>query len=93
MCIGSGKVEGLFPVGNGRMPSIMLDNLPCPYCKSSGKVDDRYPQWRESGQAIRNQRLNKRITLREMSKRSGIDVSSLCMMEAGVSDPASYPKL
>lgn len=61
--------------------------MPCLTCDGTGEVDDRYPEWRERGQAMRHARLERGETLREFCQRTGADPGTRSRMERGVIEP------
>ena len=89
-CKGEKKIVGLFPCWADHVPPEdrkPYSILPCQRCNETGEVPDETPIWREKGELLKDKRISRRITLREASKRTGIDVISLSKMERGCVDP------
>lgn len=63
--------------------------LPCISCHETGKVDDRYPEWKKIGDRLYKKRIERHETLRDFCKRTGINVSLRSMQEHGFADPTN----
>ena len=73
---------------------FILDELgayvPCADCDATGRVDDRYLQWRERGAAMRQARMLPTTPYENMAntaKRLGIDLVRYSRMERGLEEP------
>lgn len=62
--------------------------LSCPDCDASGKVNNRYPQWKVLGEKLKNARIARRETLRLFCRRTGADPALRGKMERGFADPS-----
>lgn len=61
--------------------------ISCPDCDGTGQVDDRYPEWRTRGAAMKRARLDGREVLVDYCRRRGIDVMERSRMERGLIEP------
>ena len=57
--------------------------IPCPQCDGSGSVISEMAQWIEHGKKLRDERVKRRITLREMAKFKGLSAVELSDIELG----------
>lgn len=65
-------------------PAIM----PCPDCDATGQVDDRCPEWKPLGQALKDARIARRELLRDCCHRTGVDPVLRSRQERGLADPS-----
>jgi hypothetical protein len=61
--------------------------FPCDQCAGSGEVPDEMAEWIQAGSAMREERLQRRVTLREEAKRRGMNPVELSRMEFGKIKP------
>lgn len=79
------KGEGIQPIAfphNKEMCTIK-----CTRCKGKKNVSDCTPEWQQKGEIVKNQRINKRITLRNACKKLKLDPVVASEMERGVIEP------
>ena len=85
-CDGSGEIVGLFPVWCENVP--VPERKPyvivaCSLCDGIGKVDEGFPKRKERGNQMRQTRIEHLVTLRDFSRRYGIDVVAVSNFERG----------
>lgn len=61
--------------------------LTCPRCKGTGVIDEVMLEWIKTGDILRNNRRNSRLTCREEAKRLKIRFSLLSEYERGIRNP------
>lgn len=76
-CHGTGKILVAFK---------MID-LVCDRCGGSGKCPAIMLEWMEKGRVLRQERLSRRVSLREESLEKGMDVMILSHAERGITNP------
>ena len=70
--------------GHGRI--ITFDGIvlgECQMCRGFKTIPEHQLEWIAAGKALKEQRIAKRITLRDMAKHLGVDVCDLSRMERG----------
>ena len=80
-CEGAGNAIGL-ALSKGK-----VIEMTCPWCEGTGSVERRVITWIERGVVLKQSRLDRHTTLREESKRRGIDAATLSRAERGIIDP------
>lgn len=64
--------------------------ITCEDCHGTGRLQiskDQYDRWKESGEKMKNDRIERRMTLKDEANYLGIDVCLLSAMERGVANP------
>lgn len=59
----------------------------CPDCEGTGIADDRYYLWLAIGEAMKAERISRRVLLRDEAIARGMDVGLLSRMERGFNEP------
>jgi len=62
--------------------------VPCPRCKTSGRVPIEQLRWAEAGAVYRKARVARGESLMEAAQRLGLSPAAVSAMEQGRSDPA-----
>jgi len=75
------KSGRLFPaIPHKRFP---IEGLECNVCKGTGYIPDNdYDP--SKGRSMKEDRINRRVSLRDEAKRLSIDVTDLSLMERGI---------
>ncbi len=63
--------------------------LSCDQCGGAGEVSDEMTEWIRAGEAMRQDRLARQMTLREEAKRRGLTPVELSRMEFGKVKPVA----
>ena len=76
--------------GSGQL--IVPFNRECPFitcyrCHGVGEIPDEAWKWVEEGKLLFEARTNKRCTLKDASKQTGVAVETLSEMEGGIIEP------
>lgn len=67
-------------------------NIPCDRCNGKGIIDPIMLEWKKIGDAIRLDRIAKRVTLYSEAKRLDCNVRFISHAERGIIDPNTiYP--
>lgn len=81
-CQGRGEHGGMACSGGGA--TLRRVAIPCEVCGGTGTVDAAQRQRYEAGRQQREERLSRRMTLREEAKRRGIKPYDLSRQELGL---------
>ena len=60
--------------------------IPCNQCKGTGEVPEEMIAWIERGMEIRDERLSRKVTLRDEAKRLDVGVMTISAIERGLVD-------
>lgn len=86
-CKGQKQVSAYFcQMTDGTCKPHMM--MQCYDCEGTGELDDRYPQWKEIGERLKQERCRRDKTLREEAMARGLPVSVLSRMERGTMQPS-----
>lgn len=83
-CHGEGRILAL---GCGKKGPVGL-SFDCELCENSGEIDERKSAWREEGRRMKEERIARKVVLRNEAKRRGMDPLTLSRMERGILEPA-----
>ena len=62
-------------------------NMPCELCVGYGQVSDIHQAWIKEGKCLKDERIQRGITLRIEARRRGMRASVLSAMERGRIEP------
>jgi hypothetical protein len=85
-CKGAGETTGM------GCPGFRPVKIPCFLCKGEKQISEERLQWIATGEAMRQDRRKRGVSLREEAKRLGIGPSDLTDMEFGVKKPIPRAK-
>ena len=86
-CRGLGKYSALVRTAReGCKPQVMQ----CWRCQGTGEIPAETASWTAAGEALRQSRLDRRLSVREEARRLGISPKELSEMEHGRIAPVDY---
>jgi hypothetical protein len=62
-------------------------SIDCELCEKTGKIGREKVAWRKAGRRMREERIARRVVLREEAKKRGMDPLLLSRMERGIVKP------
>lgn len=84
-CKGSGKSGPAFVRRSDG--SCRIEEINCTTCSGRKTMPDEYPQWREIGRRMMEDRRRRRVSLSDEARRRGMLSSELSAMEFGKIQP------
>ena len=87
-----GKKElAVFPIPSS--DGQVITSISCYRCEESGEVPDIQAEWIILGEKLREERLSRKVILRDEANRLGISALTLSEAERGMIDPRTIKKV
>lgn len=80
------KAVKIFPRTH-RVTGEIICDIPCYRCEETGEVPDIQAQWIELGKKRREDRISRRVTLKDEAARLQVIATDLSFAEQGMIDP------
>jgi len=68
-------------------PGARIVAMPCETCRETGEISGQQVGWIKAGDAMREVRIARGLTLRKEAERRGMSALALSRMERGITEP------